>query len=61
MQLMLLEQQNVKRKKSMARQEQHTISGAGEDPDDGNAETIVPELPTLGTQESEWTESVSNS
>lgn len=60
MQMMLLEQQNKKRMMS-ARQEQDTISGAdgnGGDLDDGNAETIIPDLPTLGSQESEWTESV---
>ena len=60
MQMMLLEQQNQKRM-MMARQEQETKEGAGGnggDLDDGNAETIVPELPTLETQESEWTESV---
>lgn len=47
----------------VARQEQDTISGAGGysgDFNDGNAETIIPELPTLETQESEWTESVRN-
>lgn len=58
MQMTLLEQQNKKRMR-MARQEQDMISGAGRyGADDGNAETIVPELPTLGAQESEWTESV---
>lgn len=59
MQLMLLEQQKKKRL-MVARQEQDTISGAGGysgDFNDGNAETIIPELPTLETQESEWTES----
>lgn len=56
MQMMSLEQQKKKRMKK-ARQEQDIVSGAG-DPDDGNADTIIPELPTLGTQESEWTESV---
>lgn len=59
MQMMLLEQQNKKRM-LMARQEQDTVRGAvgyGEGLDDGNAETIIPDLPTLGTQESEWTES----
>ena len=60
MQMMLLEQQNKKRM-MMARQERDNSEGAEGyvgDLDDGNAETIVPELPTLGTQESEWTDSV---
>ena len=60
MQMMLLEQQNQKRM-MMARREQDTKEGAGGnggDLDDGNAETIIPDLPTLETQESEWTESV---
>lgn len=59
MQMMLLEQQNKKRMMT-AEQEKDTISGAGGYGSDGEAETIVPELPTLGTQESEWTESVSS-
>ncbi len=59
MQMMLLEQQNKKRTMT-AEQEKDTISGAGGYGSDGEAETIVPELPTLGTQESEWTESVSS-
>ena len=58
MQMMLLEQQNKKRM-MMAEQEKDTISGAGGYGSDGEAETIIPEIPTLGTQESEWTESVS--
>ena len=57
MQMMLLEQQNKKRMR-MAQQEQQSSFGGSGDLDDGNAETIVPELPSLGTQESEWTESV---
>ena len=57
MQMMLLEQQN-RRRLLMARQEQDTLSEAGgEGLDDFNTETIVPDLPTLGTQESEWNES----
>ena len=59
MQLMLLEQQNKKRM-LLARQEQERLSGAGgydEDFDEYKAETVVPDLPTLGTQESEWNES----
>ena len=59
MQLMLLEQQNKKRM-LLARQEQESLSGAGgydEDFDEYKAETVVPDLPTLGTQESEWNES----
>ena len=59
MQLMLLEQQNKKRM-LLARQEQDRLSGAGgydEDFDEYKAETVVPDLPTLGTQESEWNES----
>ena len=59
MQLMLLEQQNKKRM-LLARQEQDRLSGAGgydEDSDEYKAETVVPDLPTLGTQESEWNES----
>ena len=59
MQLMLLEQQNKKRM-LLARQEQDRLSGAGgydEDLDEYKAETVVPDLPTLGTQESEWNES----
>ena len=59
MQMMLLEQQN-KRRLLMAHREQDTVPGAGgygESVDDGNADTIIPDLPALGTQESEWTES----
>ena len=58
MQLMLLEQQNKKRM-LLARQEQDRSSGAGydENSDEYKAETVVPDLPTLGTQESEWNES----
>ena len=59
MQLMLLEQQNKKRM-LLARQEQDRSSGAGgydEDFDEYKAETVVPDLPTLGNQESEWNES----
>ena len=59
MQLMLLEQQNKKRM-LLARQEQDRLSGAGgydEDFDEYKAETVVPDLPTLSTQESEWNES----
>lgn len=59
MQMMLLEQQNKKRL-LLARQEQDPSSGGGgsdEDLDDYNADTIVPDVPTLGTQESEWNES----
>ena len=57
MQLMLLEQQKKKRLLS-ARQEQDALSGAGGHGDDEfSAETILPDLPTLGTQESEWNES----
>ncbi len=56
MQMMLLEQQNKKRM-LMARQEQDTLSGAGGNFDEVYAETIVPELPTLSTLESEWNES----
>ena len=59
MQLMLLEQQNKKRM-LLARQEQDRLSGAGgydEDSDEYKAETVVPDLPTLSTQESEWNES----
>ena len=58
MQMMLLEQQNQKRV-HRARQEQ--MSSASEDydkcSDELNAETIVPDLPTLGAPESEWNES----
>lgn len=60
MQVMLLERQN-KKPLLMARKEQDTISGAGGyegDLNDGNADIIIPEVPNLGTQESEWTESV---
>lgn len=59
MQMMLLEQQNKKRL-LLAREEQDPSSeggGYGEDLDDYKADTIVPDLPTLGTQESEWNES----
>lgn len=59
MQLMLLEQQNKKRM-LLARQEQDRLSGAGgydEDFDEYKAETVVPDLPTLDTQEAEWNES----
>ena len=59
MQMMLLEQQNKKRM-LMARQEQdnvHVAGGYGEGFDDGNAETIIPDVPSLRTEESEWSES----
>lgn len=58
-QLMLLEQQN-KQRLLLARQEQDALSGAdrgGEGFAGYDTETIVPDLPTLGTQESEWNES----
>ena len=60
MQLMLLEQQNQTRL-AMDRQEQGVISGAGGHGGDVDDQTIIPELPTIGTQESEWTESVCDS
>ena len=50
MQIMLLEQEKKRRRLMMAQYEQDTVSGAGG--------IIVPELPTLEPQESEWTESV---
>ena len=59
MQMMLLEQQNKKRL-LLARQEQDSSSGGGgygEDLGEYKDDTIVPDLPTLGTQESEWNES----
>ena len=59
MQLVLLEQQNKKRL-LMARQEQDKSSGAGghgKGFDDFGAETIIADLPTLDTQESEWNDS----
>lgn len=59
MQMMLLEQQNKKRL-LLARQEQDPSSGGGgygEDLDEYKADAIVPDLPTLDTQESEWNES----
>ena len=55
MQLMLLEQQNRQRL-LLAQQEQGMSSGAGDYVEDLD-ETIVPDLPTLSTQESEWNES----
>ena len=58
MQMMLLEQQNQKRS-HRARQEQMLSASEDDDEiyDDLNAETIVPDLPTLDAPESEWNES----
>ena len=58
MQIMLLEQQKKKRLHK-ARQEQMPSGSDDYDEcsDEFNAETIVPDLPTLDAQESEWNES----
>ena len=59
MQILLLEQ-HKKQRLLMARQEQDRVSGAGgpaEGRDDGAADNIVPDLPTLDTEEPESTES----
>ena len=55
-QMLLLEQQNQNRMR-MVHEEQETKSKAGGNGGD-DAETIIPDLPTLSTQESEWNESV---